>query len=319
MERLLTVFPSPAQPLWVRIGVSTAIMVVCCAIQVMLNAYVGSLTLFVLLPGIFFSGLFYGRGISLYATALGTLSAIVFMPPDTGIRAIAPLSMFAAIGFGTAILSGLLRKTLERLAASERAKDVLLRELHHRTKNNMSIMAALLRTQARASSNRETQDALVAASRRINIMGALQEFLRPAKNSVVDPRIALGDYLRELSQRLEEMRGDPAVNIFLNAENVEVPERIALPVGIIINELVTNSLKYAYPSGRRGTVEIRVWTDGALIVEVSDDGVGCPEDAKPGVGSRLMEAMAKQVRGTVERPPSASGCKTTVRIPHEET
>jgi two-component sensor histidine kinase len=202
--------------------------------------------------------------------------------------------------------------TVEKLAESEKAKDILLRELHHRTKNNMSIMAALLRAQARAAENRETQDALISAARRINIMGTLQEYLRPSKT---DNRVALGDYLHELSMRMEELRPNTAVNIVLDSENIEISERLALPLGIVINELVTNSLKYAFPDGRDGTVEIKVWKDGVLVLEVSDNGIGCPEDAKQGVGTRLMELMAKQVHGTIERQPKEQGCKTLVRVP----
>jgi two-component sensor histidine kinase len=176
----------------------------------------------------------------------------------------------------------------------------------------MSIMAALLRAQARASGSEETKSALAAAARRIAVMGSIEDFLRP---SSTDNTIGLSDYLEEYALKMEELRADTAINISLKSDRVDVSERVALPVGIIINELVTNSLKHAFPNGRKGRIDIRVWKEGDLVVEVADDGVGCAQDAAPGVGSRLMEAMAKQLCGTITREPGNPGCLTRLRFP----
>jgi two-component system, sensor histidine kinase PdtaS len=214
-------------------------------------------------------------------------------------------------GFAAAAFSESLRKTLERLVATERSKDLLLRELHHRTKNNMAIMAALLRVQARSSRTEETKGALDAAARRIGVMGSLADFLQPSETNNT---VALSDYLKEFASKIEELRPDTAIAVSLKADRIDVPEKVALPVGIIINELVFNSLKHAFPDGRSGKLEIRIWDEGDLVVEVADDGVGCRKDAMPGSGTRLIEAMAKQIGGTIVREPANPGCLTRLRL-----
>ena len=288
-------------------------MAVSAAVQFGAYAYAGYPGFYILLPGIFFSGLLFDRGSAFFATTVGAALATYLSPIGEDARHTVPVGLFVLVGFGTAIISEALRKTLERLATSERTKDLLLRELHHRTKNNMAIMAALLRTQARASRSAETRSALVAAARRVGVMSSLQEFLRPS--STVGS-IALSEYLHEFTMRTEELRADTTVNLTVSAESIEVPEQMALPVGIIVNELVTNSLKHAFPDGRRGTINVKTEVEGStLLIEVADDGVGCEADAPSGTGSRLMDVMARQLGGAIQREQNSPGCKTRVCIP----
>lgn len=96
---------------------------------------------------------------------------------------------------------------------------------------------------------------------------------------------------------------------------MDLPETHALPIAILTNELVTNSLKHGFSDGRTGTIEVGLCKNGELLLEVRDDGVGCPTDAKAGVGSRLMQAMAQQLRGTLTREFANPGCRTIVRVP----
>jgi two-component sensor histidine kinase len=288
-------------------------MVVSASIRLAVYAYSGVVAFFVLVPGIVAAGLMFDRGSGFYATIIGGLMAAYLSPLGDDPRHWAPLTLFIALGFTTAFFSETLRKTIEALAAAERSKDLLLRELHHRTRNNMSIMAALLRAQLRSSDNADTRAALGAAVRRISVMASIEDFLRP---SGADRVVGLGDYLQEFAGKMEELRADTVINVTLKSERLDVPEQIALPVGIIVNELVTNSIKHAFPEGRRGAIEIAAWRDGDLAIEVKDNGVGCPETAVPRVGTRLLERMAQQLNGTLVREPGhPGGCVTRVTIP----
>jgi two-component system, sensor histidine kinase PdtaS len=313
MEKLLAVLPDRPQHVLIRVGVTTLIMFACGAIQLAIYAYAGFTGFFILLPGIFIAGVTFDRGSGFYATVLGAAVAAYLSPIGDDVRHLVPLALYLLVGIAVAIFSESLRKTLERLVATERSKDLLLRELHHRTKNNMSIMAALLRIQARATTTEETKAALAAAARRVGVMASLADVLRP---SDTNNTVALGDYLQEIVSKMEEMRADTAISISLKADRVDVSEHVALPVGIIISELVINSLKHGFPDGRPGKIDIRMWDQGKgeVVVLVADNGAGCGKDAKAGSGTRLTEAMAKQIGGTLTRESGNPGCLARLRF-----
>jgi two-component sensor histidine kinase len=315
MESLVNVLPSKPQPLVIRLGVSTLVMAASAFIQFVISAisaYAEFAAYFLLLPGIFAAGFLFDRGTGFYSTIVGAALSIYLGPMLERPQHLVPLLLFVAIGFAFALVSEGMRKTLDQLAASERIKDLLLRELHHRTKSNMTIMAALIRAQARSTANDEARDALIAAARRVGVMGTLQDFLRPSGS---DNKIRLSDYLHEYALQMEELRADTDINIALNSDNIDVSERVALPLGIIINELVTNCFKHAFPDGRKGKIDIRIRSDGELVLEVVDDGVGCPEDRRGGTGSRLIDLMVKQLNGFIKREPGNPGCRVQVSIP----
>jgi two-component sensor histidine kinase len=281
-------------------------------LQFVISAYAEFGAYFMLLPGIFAAGFLFDRGTGFYSTIVGAALSIYLGPMLERPQPLVPLLLFVVIGFAFALISEAMRKTMDRLAASERIKDLLLRELHHRTKNNMAIMAALIRAQARSTANDEARDSLIAAARRVGVMGTLQDFLRPSGS---DNKIRLSDYLHEYALQMEELRADTDINIALNADNIDVSERVALPLGIIINELVTNCFKHAFPDGRKGKIDIRIKSDGELVLEVADDGVGCPEDRRGGTGSRLIDLMVKQLSGFIKRERGNPGCRVQVSIP----
>jgi two-component system, sensor histidine kinase PdtaS len=151
MERLVYLLPAKPQPLAVRLGVTTMIMVTCAFIQFAVHAYSDFGAYFVLLPGIFAAGFLFDRGSGFIATIIGGALSTYLSPLIERPQHAVPLLLFLGIGFAFALVSEGMRKTLDALARSERSKDLLLRELHHRTKNNMAIMAGLLRAQARST------------------------------------------------------------------------------------------------------------------------------------------------------------------------
>ena len=313
VEKLLAILPDKPQPMLVRYGVTLGIILLSTVIQLGVYNYAGFTGFFLLLPGIFAAGIMFDRGSGFLATIAGAGLAVYLSPIGEEPRHLIPVTLFVLTGFVTAIVSEGLRKILERLATADRTKEILLRELEHRTKNNMAIMSSLLHFQARVASREETRAALKSASSRIRVMADLHNFLKPSDSNRL---VSMDKYLSELFDKMEEFQGQASITLSVNAEDMDLPENLALPVAILVNELVTNSLKYGFPDARHGNIEVRLCKNGELLLEVRDDGVGCPTDAKAGVGSRLMQAMAQQLRGTLTRELADPGCRTIIRVPY---
>jgi two-component sensor histidine kinase len=123
-------------------------------------------------------------------------------------------------------------------------------------------------------------------------------------------------YLGELCTKLADaLRGARPVTIRVSAQNIELPAEKAVPIGIIVNELVTNSFKYAFPDASTGVVTVSLHQDGEIIVVVEDNGVGCPDNAVEGLGSRLTHLMTQQLHGVIERQSSPlGGCRVTLTV-----
>lgn len=166
-------------------------------------------------------------------------------------------------------------ETREALEAHVMEKEVLLRELYHRTKNNMGVICAMLSLRATQVPDEEMQRILHETEHRIRAMALVHQKLYQSKDL---SRIHLREYVVELSALA--MRGwasDPdRVRLQLDVEEIEVSIDIAIPCGIILNELFANAFKHAFPDGRHGEINVllRRAGDGELMLLFSDDGVG---------------------------------------------
>ncbi len=150
MERLLYFLPKKPQPVWVRYATTTVVMAFCIAVQIGLENQTGFVGLFFLLPGIFAAGLMFDRGASLYATALGTAFAYFSISPTAPFPGyVAPCMLFAGTGAVVGLVAEGLRTEMEKVVRAEKAKTVLLMELAHRTKNNLAMLSAMMRLQAK--------------------------------------------------------------------------------------------------------------------------------------------------------------------------
>ena len=115
----------------------------------------------------------------------------------------------------------------------------------------------------------------------------------------------LGDLLRDVRP----------IAVRVTCDAIDVPSSVAIHVGLIVNELVTNSLKYAYPGERGGVINVTVARAGPEVtVIVKDDGVGCPDGVEPGLGSRLVRLLAKQMGGSVRHESVGKGFCTHVTL-----
>ncbi len=198
-------------------------------------------------------------------------------------------------------------------------KETLLREIHHRVKNNMQVVSSLLGLQARAVSNEETRRMLQDTRDRIQSIALLHEILyESGELAAVDfPKyiLQMTDYLVR-SYRADQRR----IQIQADIQRVGLDLDAALPCGLLVHEVVTNALKHAFPEGRAGEVRIvlRRQPAGTVGLELSDDGVGLPEGldwtSARSLGLRLIREVANQLSATLHIE-SAGGTKVRLTIP----
>jgi PAS domain S-box-containing protein len=199
----------------------------------------------------------------------------------------------------------------EKMKRVLREKDVLLREVHHRVKNNLQVICSMLRLQERSHRDKTLLQALKDCRERVYAMAMLHDQLHRAMDF---SNVNLGEYIRHLTASLFSAYGvDSAhVDLRMDIEDVPVPVDTAIPCGLIVNELVTNSLRHAFPEGRTGRVSLGIHArpGGAVELAVRDDGRGFPETARLTTHSRslglwLVDLLADQIGASVERSSSA--------------
>ncbi len=184
-------------------------------------------------------------------------------------------------------------------------KEVMLQEIHHRVKNNLQVVASLLSMQARATSDQSAKDALTESMNRINTMALIHfQLYGNTDLSEINMRAFVNTLLKQLFQCY--MVRDTKITPIVNVADYPFPISIAVPVGLIINELLANVLKHAFVGRAEGAVEISIVApdNGKIILTVSDDGVGLPDgfdiNATKSFGLRLVRILAEdQLHGTL--------------------
>jgi two-component sensor histidine kinase len=200
-----------------------------------------------------------------------------------------------------------------------REKEALLGEIHHRVKNNMQVVSSLLALQARAVSNDETKRMLEDTRNRIHSMAMLHETLyESGELAAVD----FPKYILQMTNYLFRSYGveSERIRVHTDVEDVNLNLDAALPCGLLVNEVITNALKHAFPEGRGGEVRIvlRERLPGAAGLELSDDGVGLPEGldwaTSRSLGLRLIRELARQLSATLDIE-SARGTRVRLTFP----
>jgi two-component sensor histidine kinase len=190
-----------------------------------------------------------------------------------------------------------------------------LREMDHRTRNNFQIVTSLLQLQANRSASGEVRAALREASERLQAVSAVYAALAPSSQSLATVR--LQDQLEEMCGQIRRGILPDGIELTTELEPMLVPHDTAVAVGIVVNEIVTNACKHAFPEGR-GTISVRASraADGARI-EIVDDGRGMPPaaDRRGGLGTRLIAAFVQRVRGKSEVRSSAEGTVFAMTVP----
>ncbi len=235
-------------------------------------------------------------------------------------------------GFANLLGSAIERhRTEELLRAALARQDLLAREMSHRVKNSLAIVASLLTLQARANEGEPAVRAALqdARSRVEAIAGVHDQLWRQGQpdagggaGETTPGEIDLGSFLDKLVGNLAS--GAPPHRLTCAAHPLRLSADLAIPIGLLVNELVTNALKYAYPAERfpEGG-EIRVTAEpgaGWLRVEVADDGIGLPEGfeigrASKSLGMRVVGSLARQLGGTLTVPPLGQGTTFRLEVP----
>jgi two-component sensor histidine kinase len=191
-----------------------------------------------------------------------------------------------------------------------------MREVQHRVKNNLQLLTSMMRASARASENEETQRALDDLARRVTVVASVYQLLM---SGAMD-RISIRSYVGELCSKLEMAVEPVRIRTDLADRVIGIDEAIAL--GLIINELVTNSLQHAF-SGGGGTVSVSVkpteevdW----MRLTVADDGCGTGEGRIEGFGTRMISLLANQLGGEIVAvsQPTGSSFEARLRLPPRE-
>jgi two-component sensor histidine kinase len=198
------------------------------------------------------------------------------------------------------------KRAEDQIKASLREKEVLLREIHHRVKNNLQVVSSLLNMQARNAKDEETSEVLSESRDRVNTMALIHSRLYESGNL---SEINMKGFVDKLLVQLFQISPVQDVKIapIVRASDCSLPISIAVPVGLIINELLSNASKHAFADREEGKIEINLTAseEGRVNLMVSDDGIGLPPgfdiDESKTLGLRLVKILAKdQLQGNIE-------------------
>lgn len=192
----------------------------------------------------------------------------------------------------------------EKIRAALREKEVLLKEVHHRVKNNMQVISSILDLQSMYIKNNHTLKVFADSQNRIRSMALVHEKLYESKDLA---RIDFAEYVRSMTGHLLSLHGaGDGVRFSIDIKDVLLDVNAAIPCGLIINELVSNSLKYAFPKGRKGEIHIglRLAKDNKFTLTVKDNGVGLPKGLDfrktESLGLQLVIMLTEQLDGSIE-------------------
>ena len=191
-------------------------------------------------------------------------------------------------------------------------KELLLREIHHRVKNNLQVVSSLINIQLRKLGAGESRHALQECQTRVQAIALIHEKLYQARDY---SRIPFGQYARSLAANVFHATGVSPDSVKLEVEvgEVALPVDKAIPCGLILNELITNALKHAFPQERGGTVRVEIdqTAGGRVRLAVKDTGVGLPADfdirQSNSLGMQLVCTLAEQLAARLEVHRSGAG------------
>jgi two-component sensor histidine kinase len=220
------------------------------------------------------------------------------------------------------VLTGSINMLRSRLDDYLKERELLVGEIHHRIKNDITFIKSLLMLQAGQTESGEVRSALYEAGQRVSVMARIYERLYGDDDFL---EVALRPLVDQVLQDLLDLSGLPPGCVTIQVEEVSLPTKLALGIGIILNELATNAVKYAVKPSATGclAVEVLVLASGkTLEMKVMDNGPGLPEEVVSGVrkgyGLTIVDALVSQHRGSIAFA-NESGGVVTVRLPLPES
>ncbi|WP_235295661.1 sensor histidine kinase [Portibacter marinus] len=221
------------------------------------------------------------------------------------------------------LLSFLLYRVLKKvnsqktkLSQALNDKELLIKEIHHRVKNNLQLVSSLLSMQSKNISDPSVAGAIEDGKARVRSMALIHQDLYQKQNL---KGVNVSSYLDDLAKELFNTYNinPDRVKLDMDIEDLDLDVDTIIPLGLIINELITNSLKYAFPNGESGTLKIKLHQEPeGLLLEVADDGVGFDADlinGKKSFGTKLIKALSRQLDGDIEMT-SENGTNIQIRL-----
>ena len=191
----------------------------------------------------------------------------------------------------------------EDLAENERQKDFLLREIHNRVKNNFAILISLMNMQQDQTGDMELNRSIADLQLRVRTMSLVHEHLYRAQDISAIP---FDDYLLNLILIIASSYKNDRIKVVTDIRSCKISIELALPMGLIVNELITNAYKYAFPGNNTGTIWVKLLeeSDGKYSITIRDDGIGLPENfsmKKPqSMGTQIVQILVEQVDAQLE-------------------
>jgi two-component sensor histidine kinase len=262
--------------------------------------------------------LLFGRPLRALQSSVDTLAHGDFSTrPSAQLRSSKELRVLAA-HFEN--MAKALEERQSQLVRALQQKELLLKEVNHRVKNSLQLVASLLGLQRARIKDPEARRQFDEAGRRINTVAKIHQ--RLYRDEDVD-RVAFDKFLHELCDELKNAMSDgQEISIVCEASSCQLPTEDVIPLALIVNELVTNAVKYSYPD-RSGVIRVECQSqDETLVLSVSDTGCRLDQDFDPakntGLGMKMISALVKQLRATFRLTQDAKGKAFTVRLPLSE-
>lgn len=208
----------------------------------------------------------------------------------------------------------------QRLRDSLREKETLLKEIHHRVKNNLAVISSLLYLQSTRTADPDTAAVLDESQRRIRSMALVHETLYRSESLAA---VEFAAYVEALCREVQSSSAAPgqALEVELELEPLTLPVDTAVPCALILNELLANAFKHAFPAGRSGKIHLVLRTRDSQWAEllVEDDGVGAPaQPSGQSLGLTLVHSLTRQIDGAVTTTSDSSGTRVCLSIPLQQ-
>jgi two-component sensor histidine kinase len=306
--------PVRATPIWIRYGMATAIVLLAFVLRLATAPAMNGYPFLLFFPAIVIVSIAFDRWTGAYAVALSAaLAWYFFVPIQRSFRleswdAAVPLLLYVIIALFIALIIEALRRTAQRLKTTkgelEKAVELnrlLLMDVNHRVKNHLTSATALLRLTLREASVPDPKMVIEDAARRIDVLAKVYDRLHLGERTTV---VSAREFITGLCDDLRDgVIGDRPVSLKVTADDADLGSNQAVPVGLVVNELVENAIKYAFPADRPGAIEIRFeCQQGRCVLTVADNGVGYdPQSARKGGGARLIGAFAQQLGAQIDR------------------
>lgn len=328
LERLFTRSdPLRRAPVVLRYLVALAVVLFFFGLRSMFGPILGGYPFLLFFPAIIVVSVLLDRGTGVFAVIVSTLLAWYFyVPPERSfalptLRAAIPLVLYVTVALFLAGTVEALRSTAQRLARTaeklEHTSEInrlLLVDVNHRVKNHLASVSGLLRLSMRGINDEGARGAIEAAIARISVLGQVYERLHLGERATV---VSSREFIEALCEGLRQgVLGARPIAMRVRVDDLPLGSMQAVPIGLIINELVENALKYAFPESRAGDIDVSLKADAeTLMLVVKDDGVGFDKDATaPGGGTRIVRSLVQQLGGRIVQDGKV-GTEVTITLP----